>query len=71
LEKIPTLDKLDDAVKKEILSKEESEMVRETEEARLDVILVDEFTLEEYDTSLPSPPDGDGLQLEKAKMHSV
>lgn len=71
LKKGLSINKLDEAVRKGIITEKEAEMVRNTEEARLDAILVDEFTLEEYDRDLPSTPDGDGLSLEKAKAHSV
>jgi len=64
-------DKIDTAVSKGIITDEEAEMVRNTEDARLDAILVDEFTLEEYDRDLPVTPGGDGLSLDKAKTHTV
>ncbi|MEX2367975.1 MAG: acyl-CoA dehydrogenase domain-containing protein, partial [Balneolaceae bacterium] len=53
LEKGPVLEKLDEAVSKSIITKEEAEQVRQTEEARLDVVLVDEYDLEEYKQDLP------------------
>ncbi len=71
LKKGTALDKLDDAIKNGIITEEEAELVHQTEEARLDAILVDEFTLEEYDNALPATPRGDGLKLEKAKSYSV
>jgi acyl-CoA dehydrogenase len=58
LTKGPVLEKLDEAISKSIITKAEAEQVRQTEEARLDVVLVDEFELEEYKNELPAPPDG-------------
>jgi acyl-CoA dehydrogenase len=40
---------LDEAVEKGVITTAEADLVRKTEEARLDVITVDEFTLEEYE----------------------
>ncbi len=71
LEKGPALNQLEDALAKEIITSEEAKQVRQTEEARLDAVLVDEFTLEEYDSELPSTPAGDGLKLDKARAHTV
>lgn len=55
LEKKHVLKQLDAALEKNIITQEEAEMVRKTEEARYDAILVDEFTLEEYKRSAVVP----------------
>jgi acyl-CoA dehydrogenase len=51
IQKNHVLEQLDEALEKDVLSKKEAEIVRETEKARFDAILVDEFTLREYDKS--------------------
>jgi acyl-CoA dehydrogenase len=56
------LRQLEPALEKGIITQEESEMVKQTEEARFDAILVDEFTLEEYEKGTASAPPGKGLQ---------
>ncbi len=71
LEKDTALNQLKEALEKGVISKEEAELIRQTEEARLDAILVDEFTLEEYHSDLPSIPGGAGLKLKDAKEYSV
>ncbi|MEX0995401.1 MAG: acyl-CoA dehydrogenase, partial [Balneolaceae bacterium] len=71
LTKGPVLEKLDEAISKSIITKVEAEQVRQTEEARLDVVLVDEFELEEYKNELPAPPDGSGLSLDEAKSRTL
>lgn len=48
LERGPVTDQLSEAVKREIISPEQAEMVRKTEKARSEAITVDEFTQEEY-----------------------
>lgn len=72
--KIPkthVLDQIEPALSKGIISQDEADLVRKTEEARNDAIQVDEFTLEEYDSGLASPPAGDGLTKEEAKSYAV
>lgn len=49
---------IDEAIEKEILTKQEGEMVRKAELARVDAVQVDEFTLEEYQSRTPAPPAG-------------
>jgi len=71
LVKGPVLEVLDEAVSKSIITEEEAGRVRKTEEARLDVVLVDEFDLDEYKSKLPRPPSGFGLSLEEAKSQSI
>ncbi len=71
LRKGPAFKQLDDAVQKGVITKDEAARVRQTEEARMDVVLVDEFTLDEYDQELPTTPDGDGLSLDNAKAHTI
>lgn len=47
---------IDQAREKGIISDEEAELIRKAEEARVDVVQVDEFTLEEYENLTPSTP---------------
>lgn len=47
---------IDEALEKGIISEEEAELIRKAEEARVDVVQVDEFTLEEYENQTPSSP---------------
>lgn len=47
---------IDKALEKGIISKEEAEAIRKAEDARVDVVQVDEFTLEEYQNQTPSSP---------------
>jgi len=51
------LSQLDSALEKGIITKEEAERVKETENARFDAILVDEFTLEEYQKTAAEPSE--------------
>jgi len=69
--KAHVLDQIEPALSKGIISQDEADLVKKTEEARNDAIQVDEFTLEEYDKGLASPPAGDGLTKEKAKSYAV
>ncbi|MDR9365076.1 MAG: acyl-CoA dehydrogenase [Balneolaceae bacterium] len=62
LKKTHVLKQLDSALEQDIITEEEAEMVRKTEEARYDTILVDEFTLEEYDKSAVDPKKDAGLK---------
>lgn len=62
LEKAHVLKQLDSALEQNIITKEEAELVRKTEEARYDTILVDEFTLEEYKRSAVTPKKDAGLK---------
>ncbi len=62
LEKSHVLKQLDSALEQEIITEEEAKMVRKTEEARYDTILVDEFTLEEYNRSAVDPKKDAGLK---------
>ncbi|MGF1669890.1 MAG: acyl-CoA dehydrogenase, partial [Balneolaceae bacterium] len=59
------------ALEKDIITKEEAELIRKTEEARNDAIQVDEFSLDEYDNNLANPPSGKGLKKEKAESYAV
>jgi len=54
IKKSHVLKQLDAALEKGVITKEEAEIVKKTEEARFDAILVDEFTLEEYNRSAVS-----------------
>ena len=47
---------IDQALEKGIISEDEAKLVREAEEARVDVVQVDEFSLEEYQNQTPSTP---------------
>jgi len=47
---------IDQAVEKGIISKEEGELIRKAEDARIDMVQVDEFTLEEYKNEIPDTP---------------
>ena len=62
LKKDHVLNQIDKALDKGIITEEESKIVQLTEEARFDAILVDEFTLEEYDTGIAKAPKSDGLK---------
>lgn len=47
---------IDEAVEKGILTEEEGRLIRRAEDARVDVVQVDEFTLEEYQNHTPAAP---------------
>ena len=47
---------IDQALEKGIISEEEADLIRKAEDARLDVVKVDEFSLEEYQNLTPSTP---------------
>ncbi|MGN8224828.1 acyl-CoA dehydrogenase [Gracilimonas sp. BCB1] len=66
LPKEPYLEIADLAVEKGVLTKEEGELVKKTEQARNDAIQVDEFMLDEYMNETPTKPFGDGKKPEKA-----
>ncbi|MDX1639114.1 MAG: acyl-CoA dehydrogenase [Balneolaceae bacterium] len=53
---------IDQALEKGIINKEEADLVRRAEEARVDVVQVDEFTLEEYEEMTPGRPSRDDRQ---------
>lgn len=52
---------IDPALEKGIITKEEAELAHKAEAARNDAVQVDEFTLEEYMSVVPSFPVGEGL----------
>ncbi len=56
------LKQLDEALEKNIITADEAEIVKKTEEARFDAILVDEFTLEEYQKGTAAAPGSAGLK---------
>lgn len=62
LKKDHVLNQIDEATEKGIITEEEAQIVQLTEEARFDAILVDEFTLEEYDTGIAKAPQSEGLK---------
>lgn len=47
---------IDQAREKGIISDEEAKLIRKAEDARVDVVQVDEFTLDEYENQTPSTP---------------
>lgn len=47
---------IDQALEKGIITDEEADLIRKAENARVDVVQVDEFTLEEYQNQTPSTP---------------
>lgn len=59
------LNLLEPALEKNIISKEEADIVTKAENARNDAIQVDDFTLEEYMHETPSGPAGKGLETEQ------
>jgi len=61
LRKDHVLKQVDPAVEQGIITEEEASQVRTTEKARFDAILVDEFTLEEYEKGTASAPPAGGL----------
>lgn len=56
------LKQIEPALAKGIITKEEANAVKKTEEARFDAILVDEFTLVEYNSGIASSPYSEGLK---------
>jgi acyl-CoA dehydrogenase len=62
IQKDHVLKQVEPALEKGIITKEEAEIVKRTEEARFDAITVDEFTLEEYNEGRASAPVADGLK---------
>ncbi|MCC5941404.1 MAG: acyl-CoA dehydrogenase [Balneolaceae bacterium] len=62
IDKNHVLKQIEPALEKGIITKGEAEQVRKTEEARFDAILVDEFTLEEYDKGIAVAPPSDGYK---------
>ncbi|CAN5355321.1 acyl-CoA dehydrogenase [soil metagenome] len=65
IKKTSVLNQLDSAVGKGIITSEEANSVKETEAARFDAILVDEFTLEEYKKTAAEPSEG--LHMDKVE----
>lgn len=63
------LKQLEPALVKGIITEEEAGMVKKTEDARFDAILVDEFTLIEYNSGIASTPHSEGLK--NPEMDSV
>lgn len=47
---------IDEAEEKGIITGEEASLIRNAEDARVDVVQVDDFTLEEYQNQTPAPP---------------
>lgn len=67
LKKAAVLDQIEPAVEKGIVDKSEAEKVKAAEEARYDAILVDEFTLDEYDQSAIDPSKSEGMGMDKER----
>lgn len=65
IKKADVLKQLRPALDKGIITHEEANRVNETEEARFDAILVDEFTLEEYKKTAADPSEGIGMGEEE------
>lgn len=61
------LKQIDPALEKGIITADDAELVRKTEEARFDAILVDEFTLEEYKGGRASAPVSSGMTKPDSK----
>jgi acyl-CoA dehydrogenase len=53
------------ALDKNIITKDEAEMVRKAEEARTDAIQVDDFSVDEYMDATPTSPKGEGLKAKE------
>ncbi|MDZ7690640.1 MAG: acyl-CoA dehydrogenase [Balneolaceae bacterium] len=53
---------IDEALEKGIITKDEADVARRAEEARVDVVQVDEFTLEEYQNQTPAQPRTEGKE---------
>jgi acyl-CoA dehydrogenase len=62
IQKAHVLEQIDPALEKGVITKDEADLVRKTEEARYDAILVDEFTLEDYNRGRASAPVSQGLK---------
>ncbi|TVR30141.1 MAG: acyl-CoA dehydrogenase [Balneolaceae bacterium] len=62
IQKDHVLKQVEPALEKGIITKEEAEIVKRTEEARFDAITVDDFTLEEYNKGRASAPVSEGLK---------
>ncbi|MAB67004.1 MAG: acyl-CoA dehydrogenase [Bacteroidetes bacterium] len=59
------LNLLKPALDKNIITKDEADMVRKAEEARTDAIQVDDFSVDEYMDATPTSPKGKGLQTKE------
>ncbi len=67
IKKAPVLEQIEPALEAGIIEKQEAEKVRAAEEARYDAILVDEFTLDEYNESAIDPSKSTGMGMDKEK----
>lgn len=56
---------IDPALEKGVITKEEAELANKAEAARNDAVQVDEFSLDEYMSEVPSFPSGEGLTTKK------
>ncbi len=65
IKKDNVLNQLDSAVEKGIITSKEANSVKETEAARFDAILVDEFTLDEYKKTAAEPSEESHMDKEK------
>jgi acyl-CoA dehydrogenase len=67
LKKATVLDQIEPALEKGIIDAHEAEKVKAAEEARYDAILVDEFTLDEYNQNAIDPSKQKGMGMDKEK----
>ena len=67
IKKAPVLEQIEPALEEGIIDKQEAEKIRAAEEARYDAILVDEFTLDEYNESAINPSKSSGMGMDKEK----
>jgi len=67
IKKAPVLEQIEPALEEGIIDKQEAEKIRAAEEARYDAILVDEFTLDEYNESAINPSKSTGMGMDKEK----
>src|SRR6056297_884617 len=67
IKKAPVLEQIEPALEEGIIDKQEAEKIRAAEEARYDTILVDEFTLDEYNESAINPSKSTGMGMDKEK----
>jgi acyl-CoA dehydrogenase len=62
IKKAKVLKQLGEALEKGVITNEEATIVKKTEEARFDAILVDEFTLDEYEKDSVSVSEPQGMK---------
>ena len=67
IKKANVLKQIKPALDKGIITHEEANRVKETEAARFDAILVDEFTLDEYNQNAIDPSKSEGMGMKEEK----